>query len=377
MTKKTLPFTHYLVGGAVRDELLNLPIKDRDWVVTGATPDDLLSHNFQQVGKLFPVFLHPETKEEYALARTEVKKGQGYTGFICDFSPAISLEEDLARRDLTINAIAKDKDGTLIDPYQGIRDLNNRIFRHVSDAFIEDPLRVIRVARFSARFEQFGFNIASETLVLMTQISQSGELESLNQERIWRELEKSLSYPNPESFFNVLESCQALEHVLADFEWSAIATLLKQADQNLLSSFDNKYLVWAYICHQTPPNKLAPALDKLTCPNQFKHYANLVSEFMHNTKLPMSAEEWDQWLASFTAIKKPQIFNEFTKLLSRLTGTSINDWHDLRSRIASVNAKDMMKQGHKGAELGQAIKLARIAKLENSLNPLVKAVEIN
>ena len=201
MTKKTLPFTHYLVGGAVRDELLNLPIKDRDWVVTGATPDDLLSHNFQQVGKLFPVFLHPETKEEYALARTEVKKGQGYTGFICDFSPAISLEEDLARRDLTINAIAKDKDGTLIDPYQGIRDLNNRIFRHVSDAFIEDPLRVIRVARFSARFEQFGFNIASETLVLMTQISQSGELESLNQERIWRELEKSLSYPNPESFF--------------------------------------------------------------------------------------------------------------------------------------------------------------------------------
>jgi len=377
MTKTDLPFTHYLVGGAVRDELLNLPIKDRDWVVTGATPDDLLSHSFQQVGKLFPVFLHPKTKEEYALARTEVKKGQGYTGFICDFSPTISLEEDLARRDLTINAIAKDKDGTLIDPYQGKKDLDKRIFRHVSDAFIEDPLRVIRVARFSARFEQFGFRIAPETLALMTQISLSGELESLNQERIWRELEKSLSYPNPESFFNVLDSCQALDHVLADFEWSAIATLLKQADQNLLSSLDNKYLVWAYICHKTLPNNLAPALDKLTCPNQFKHYANLVSEFMHNAKLPMKAEEWDQWLTSFTAIKKPQVFNEFAKLLSLLTNTDKNDWYDLRSRIASISAKDMMKQGHKGAELGQAIKQARITKLENSLNPLVKAVKIN
>ncbi len=377
MTKQTLPFTHYLVGGAVRDELLKLPIKDRDWVVTGATPNDLLSYNFQQVGKLFPVFLHPKTKEEYALARTEVKKGQGYTGFICDFSPNISLEEDLARRDLTINAIAKDNDGNLIDPYQGQQDLKNRIFRHVSDAFIEDPLRVIRVARFSARFTQFGFKIAPETLALMTQISQSGELESLNQERIWRELEKSLSYPNPESFFNVLESCQALDHILADFEWPAVAARLKQANQDLLSTLDNKYLVWAYICHQTPPNKLASALDQLTCPNQFKHYANLVSEFMHNTRLPMTAEAWDQWLTSLTAIKKPQVFSEFVKLLSLLTDTSSNDWHDLRSHIASVSAKDMMKQGYKGAELGQAIKQTRIAKLESSLNPLVKVEETN
>ena len=372
MPNHNLPFTHYLVGGAVRDELLGLAIIDRDWVVTGATPQDLLDYHFQQVGKLFPVFLHPKTKEEYALARKEVKQGQGYTGFICDFSPDISLEEDLARRDLTINAIAKDAKGNLIDPYNGALDIEQRIFRHVSDAFIEDPLRVIRVARFSARFHRFGFTIAPETLQLMQRICDSGEIESLNQERIWRELEKALTYENPECFFDVLEQCQALQHVLQDFAWLPVAEQLKSS-QNILKSLNNKYLAWAFFCHKTPPDILSKGLNKLTCPNQFKHYANLVSEFMHKTQLPMNAEEWDHWLHLLTAIKKPQIFNEFVKVLSLLTETNANDWQDLRSKIAAVSAKEMMKQGYKGSELGQAIKQARLTQLNISGNPLVKA----
>ncbi len=371
MPSKTLPFTHYLVGGAVRDELLDLPIIDRDWVVTGATPADLLAQNFQQVGKLFPVFLHPKSKEEYALARKEIKQGQGYTGFICDFSPDISLEEDLARRDLTINAIAKDNEGNLIDPYNGKADLEQRIFRHVSDAFIEDPLRVIRVARFSARFHEFGFSIAPETLSLMTQISQSSELESLNQERIWRELEKALSYPNPECFFDTLAQCQALEHVIKNFEWSAIASQIETSSDNIFERLNNKYLVWAFLCHKTPPTLLAEALNKLTCPNQFKHYANLVCEFMHSAQLPMAAEQWDNWLHILTAIKKPQIFNEFVKVLSLLTNTKSDDWQALRHLVADISAKDMMKLGFKGAELGLALKQARLDKLKSSDNPLI------
>jgi tRNA nucleotidyltransferase (CCA-adding enzyme) len=372
MPSKTLPFTHYLVGGAVRDGLLGLPIIDKDWVVTGATPADLIAQKFQQVGKLFPVFLHPKSKEEYALARKEIKKGQGYTGFICDFSPDISLEEDLARRDLTINAMAQDSEGNLIDPYQGKKDLDNRIFRHVSDAFIEDPLRVIRVARFSARFKVFDFSIAPETLTLMTRISQSGELESLNQERIWRELEKALTYPNPECFFHTLSQCQALEHILQGFEWPQIATYLDKTPEDIFKQFNNKYLAWAFLCHQTQPVVLSKMLNRLTCPNQFKLYANLVSEFINSVTLPMEAIQWDHWLQLLTAIKKPQVFDEFVKILSLLTNTDADDWQDLRKQIASISPKDMMKLGFKGAELGQAIKQARLDALKNSPNPLIK-----
>lgn len=372
MPTKELPFTYYLVGGAVRDTLLGLTIIDRDWVITGSTPQDLLDQNFQQVGKQFPVFLHPKTKEEYALARTEVKQGQGYTGFICDFSPDISLEEDLARRDLTINAIAMDNEGNLIDPYQGREDLEKRIFRHVSDAFIEDPLRVIRVARFSARFNHFGFSIAPETLTLMTKISQSGELESLNQERIWRELEKALSYPNPEAFFETLSSCQALAHVLKDFEWSAIREYLAKVDKNVFEHLNNKYLAWAFLCHKTQPNHLFNILNTLTCPNQYKHYAQLVNDFLHTEQLPLTPEKWDHWLHLLTAIKKPQIFDEFVKVLSLLTQTPQESWQELKTLIASVNAKDMMKQGFKGAQLGQAIKEARLVKLRQCSNPLIR-----
>lgn len=187
----------YLVGGAVRDQLLGLPVKDRDFLVVGATSEQLLAQGFQQVGADFPVFLHPETKEEYALARQERKQGKGYNGFICDFYPTVTLEQDLIRRDLTINAIAQDETGKIFDPYGGVQDLENRILRHISPAFSEDPLRVLRVARFAARFHTFGFTIADETLALMRELSSSGELENLTAERIWLETEKAFAEANP------------------------------------------------------------------------------------------------------------------------------------------------------------------------------------
>lgn len=200
----------YLVGGAVRDKLLNHPVKDRDWVVVGATPDDMLNKGFQQVGKDFPVFLHPSSKQEYALARMERKTGVGYTGFSCDSSVNVTLEQDLSRRDLTINAMAMDDDGNIIDPYHGQQDLAQKTLRHVSEAFVEDPLRVLRVARFAARYHQYGFNIADETMALMTQISQSGELQSLSAERVWQESARALLEPNPEVYFETLKHCDAL-----------------------------------------------------------------------------------------------------------------------------------------------------------------------
>lgn len=204
------PFHVYLVGGAVRDQLLNLPVKDRDWVIVGATPQTLIDLGYQQVGKDFPVFLHPQSKEEYALARTERKSGQGYTGFICDFSAEITLEQDLIRRDLTINAMAQDLQGNLYDPYHGADDLRQRILRHVFPAFVEDPLRVLRVARFAARYHHLGFTIAPETLQLMQTLTEQGELQHLTAERVWAETEKALNEKNPEIYFETLRQVGAL-----------------------------------------------------------------------------------------------------------------------------------------------------------------------
>lgn len=200
----------YLVGGAVRDALLHRPVHEQDWVVVGARPEDLTSQGYRAVGKDFPVFLHPETQEEYALARTERKSGSGHTGFICDFSPDITLEDDLVRRDLTVNAMARDSDGTIIDPYGGQQDLAARLLRHVSPAFREDPLRVFRVARFAARYAPLGFRIADDTLHLMQDMCASGELDSLTPERVWKETERALGEDAPDVYIRVLRDCGAL-----------------------------------------------------------------------------------------------------------------------------------------------------------------------
>lgn len=208
----------YLVGGAVRDQLLQLPVYDRDWVVVGSSPQAMLAAGFQAVGKDFPVFLHPNSKEEHALARTERKTGVGYTGFTCHYAPDVTLEEDLLRRDLTINAMAQDNSGQLIDPYGGQHDLAAKVLRHVSPAFVEDPLRVLRVARFAAKLHHLGFTVAKETRQLMAKIAQSGELQHLTAERVWQEWHKSLSTHHPEVFLQVLRDCGALAVVLPEID---------------------------------------------------------------------------------------------------------------------------------------------------------------
>ncbi len=201
----------YLVGGAVRDQLLGLPIQEKDWVVVGATVNEMLQQGFRQVGKDFPVFLHPKTHEEYALARVERKIGKGYTGFDFDASSSVTLEDDLLRRDLTINAMALSAEGELIDPFHGKEDLENKILRHVSKAFVEDPVRILRIARFAARFSQFGFTVAPETMSLMKEMVNAGEVDALVAERVWKEWEKALNEKNPEKFFEVLFECGALQ----------------------------------------------------------------------------------------------------------------------------------------------------------------------
>ncbi|EIJ45350.1 tRNA nucleotidyltransferase [Herbaspirillum sp. GW103] len=206
----------YTVGGAVRDGLLGLPVKDRDHVVVGATPEQLLALGFRPVGKDFPVFLHPETHEEYAMARTERKTAPGYKGFDFHAAPDVTLEDDLARRDLTINAMAQDEDGTLVDPYHGRADLEARVFRHVSDAFVEDPVRILRVARFAARFADF--TVAPQTNALMQRMVDEGEVDALVPERVWQELSRGLMEHKPSRMFEVLRVCGALQRILPELD---------------------------------------------------------------------------------------------------------------------------------------------------------------
>lgn len=301
----------YLVGGAVRDGLLKLPVKDKDWVVVGATPQQMLDEGYQQVGKDFPVFLHPQSHEEYALARTERKSGQGYTGFTCYSAPDVTLEQDLLRRDLTINAIAQDENGGLIDPYNGLSDIERRLLRHVSPAFNEDPLRVLRVARFAARYAHLNFQIAPETLALMREMTDNGEIAYLTAERVWKETESALTSRNPQVFFAVLRECGALKVLFPEIDalygvpapakWhpeidTGIHTLMTLSIAAQLSpEVDVRF---ATLCHDlgkglTPKEKWpshhghGPAGVKLVeqlcarlrVPNEIRDLARLVAEF--------------------------------------------------------------------------------------------------
>lgn len=216
--KPNIPEKIYRVGGAVRDKLLGYPFYDNDWVVVGSTPELMLANGFQPVGKDFPVFLHPQTKEEYALARTERKTAPGYSGFTFHTAANITLEQDLIRRDLTINAIAEDKDGNLIDPHNGAQDITDKILRHVSAAFCEDPVRILRVARFAARYHHLGFTVAKETNQLMQTMVDQGEANHLVAERVWQETEKALGERNPEVFFQTLRQCGALKIIFPELD---------------------------------------------------------------------------------------------------------------------------------------------------------------
>lgn len=301
----------YLVGGAVRDRLLGLPVKDRDWVVVGATPEEMLNAGYQQVGRDFPVFLHPQSHEEYALARTERKSGFGYTGFTCYAAPDVTLEQDLLRRDLTVNALAQDESGHIIDPYDGQKDLRNRILRHVSPAFGEDPLRVLRVARFAARYAHLSFRIADETMALMREMTEAGELAHLTAERVWQETENALRTRNPQVFFQVLRDCGALKvlfpevdalfGVPAPAKWhpeidTGIHTLMTVSMAAMLSP--NVDVRFATLCHDLGKGLTPKALwprhhghgpagvrlveklcQRLRVPNELRDLAKLVAEF--------------------------------------------------------------------------------------------------
>lgn len=290
----------YLVGGAVRDALLGLDGSDRDWVVVGASTEEMLALGYRPVGKDFPVFLHPDTHEEYALARTERKSGKGYKGFTVYAAPDVTLEQDLQRRDLTINAIAQDNDGQLIDPWQGQQDIQNRLLRHVSPAFREDPLRVLRAARFAARFAPLGFSIADETLALMRDICADGELQHLTAERVWREIETALGERRPRVFFEVLRDCGALAVLIPALERQLTASdagdSLAILDQACAISHD-KAVRFAALMHKSA-NTSAPGL---ITPKEYSELTRQCSEQLEQCQRALTLEP-GELLALYSAV---------------------------------------------------------------------------
>lgn len=385
----------YLVGGAVRDGILQLPITERDWVVVGTTPQEMLAQGYQQVGKDFPVFLHPESREEYTLARTEYKSGQGYTGFICYSSPEVTLEEDLRRRDLTINAIARDEQDHLIDPYQGQADIRQRWLRHVSNAFGEDPLRVLRVARFAARFSHLNFRIVPETLALMQNMID--ELPLLSPERIWKETERALATCNPQVYFQVLRDCGALKILFPELDalfgipapvkWhpeidTGIHTLMTVSMAARLS--DDIAVRFATLCHDVgkalTPRELWPShqghsqagvkvverlCQRLKAPNAVRNLAKIVAKYhdmLHNAE-NLTPKTLIKLFSAIDVWRRPERLEQII-LASKadVCGRSGFENHPypqgdfLREAFrvaASITACDIITDGFRGAKIGK------------------------
>ncbi|MBE0365207.1 tRNA nucleotidyltransferase (CCA-adding enzyme) [Pseudoalteromonas ulvae UL12] len=355
----------YLVGGAVRDSLLKRRVTERDYVVVGATADEMIKKGFTQVGRDFPVFLHPKTKEEYALARTERKKGQGYTGFICDFTADITLEEDLIRRDLTVNAIAQAPDGQLIDPYGGQADLNNRILRHVSDAFSEDPLRILRVARFAARYHYLGFTVAPETITLMKNMVNLGEIATLTPERVWIEWEKSLKEGAFPIFLSALKQTGALAAIspALDSFWNTdeeqyfMAKI--QASQHAITP---EQLFSAITCTLST-DEFTHLKQALKLPNCFSELTVLAHQFQSIFTAQLIKPE--HVLSFFNGIdlwRKPERLDQLTSVFQLKTVTTsshLEPLHAAAKSAGSVNAQTFIQQGITGAAIKPAMETAR------------------
>jgi tRNA nucleotidyltransferase (CCA-adding enzyme) len=357
----------YLVGGAVRDTLLGYPFHERDWVVVGARAEELLALGYQPVGKDFPVFLHPDSKEEYALARTERKTAAGYTGFDCYASPEVTLEQDLQRRDLSINAMAQDDDGSIIDPYGGQQDLANKLLRHVSPAFTEDPLRVLRVARFSARYSHLGFTVAEQTLTLMRDIATSGELQSLPAERVWKELERALTERSPGQFFTTLEEAGALAQLMPELcQLSATAknALTHAAAQGVSSRIRFSLLFVAL--EKTAAKKLC---QRIKAPNEFRDLALLVSQYAAACNQQNNPEQLLSLIENCDAIRRPQRFSEFLSscaLLFKQPETCAQLPQALAACIR-VNAAELAAQGLKGRAIATALRQKRLAAISTHI----------
>lgn len=401
----------FLVGGAVRDALLRLPVKDRDWVVVGATPENMLEQGYQQVGRDFPVFLHPRSREEYALARTERKSGNGYTGFVTQFAPDVTLEQDLQRRDLTINAIARADDGALIDPYNGQQDLAHRTLRHVSAAFNEDPLRVLRVARFAARFAHLNFRVAEETQHLMREMAESGELTHLTAERVWKETEKALLTRNPQVYFQVLRDCGALQVLFpeldnlygipAPIKWhpeidTGVHALMTLTMSAALS--DELDVRFATLFHDvgkalTPPEKwpshhghglagvpLVEALcQRLRVPNQVRDLALIVTEF-HDVVHTIERQSAASLIALFDRIdawRKPDRVEKMAltseadaRGRAGLESMAYPQGDYLRQAFAlaqSVPTKEVVAAGFKGPAVREELTRRRVMAVQEGL----------
>jgi len=372
----------YLVGGAVRDALLNRKVVERDYVVVGATPEEMLSQGFTQVGKDFPVFLHPKTQEEYALARTERKSGKGYTGFVCDASSSVTLEEDLLRRDLTVNAIAQDNLGNLIDPYGGKKDLENRLLRHVSEAFSEDPLRVFRVARFATRYAYLGFTIATETMALMQSMAESDELSTLSAERVWQETKRSLLEKTPHVFFTVLNQAHGLNDWFTELESNldaALATLKTAVDlekvenESVVKDTDTETarLITRFTALLTHLNEeeAKQLCSRLKVQNQVSEIVILACKF--KGFLLNAQNSPADLLALFNGCDAWRREERFTLLLSAFAPYAHNkgiDWQRQRKRIENslsaanqVNVQDIIATGVKGPEIKDALNRAKLS----------------
>ena len=398
----------YLVGGAVRDALLGYPSSENDWVVVGATPADLLEQGFQQVGKDFPVFLHPDTKDEYALARTERKRGHGYTGFAVHCDPAVTLEQDLLRRDLTINAMARSPDGDIIDPYGGQRDLAAKVLRHVSDAFVEDPLRVLRTARFAARYAHLGFGVAPETLALMAEIVDQDELAHLPAERIWVEMERALGERDPQVFVQVLRDCGALARLLPELEAlfgvpqtekyhpeidTGVHTLMALQQAALLTpATDVRFALllhdlgkgttpraeWPrHIAHERRGLKLVEQVcQRLKAPGQYRELALKVCEYHTHCHraLELRGKTLLKLLNATDALRRPERFEAFLlaceadargrKGLEQRDYPQADYLRRAQAMAQEVSAAAFSEQGLQGKALGEAIAAERVRRLE-------------
>lgn len=355
----------YLVGGAIRDRLLNLPIKERDWVVVGATVDDMLQKGFRPVGKDFPVFLHPMTKEEYALARTERKVRRGYTGFEFDSSPHVTLEEDLKRRDLTINAIAEAPDGHLIDPFHGQIDLQQKFLRHVSEAFVEDPVRILRVARFAARFADLGFIVASETNELMKEMVKSHEVDALVAERVWKELERALKEKQPKQFFQVLADCNALPVL---FPQIGIDTKGMNALVKAARNVPDAQIRFAALMYDISEIEIKQMCERYRVPSDYRDLACLVSKYhpIYKNIQTASAKDVVNLFINIDAFRREERFKKFLAAVAVTTENNYTDWLLQCYRAAkSININELLNKGLKGKELAGSIIEKRIEAVEN------------
>ena len=398
----------YLVGGAVRDKLLDYPVHERDWVVVGSSPQALLDLGYKPVGKDFPVFLHPETNEEYALARTERKSGHGYAGFTFHTGDGVSLEDDLARRDLTINAIALSEDGEYIDPYNGRADIDNRILRHVSPAFIEDPVRVLRIARFAARYHHLGFTVADETLTLMQQIAATGELNHLVPERVWQEFSRALTGNNPDVFFRVLRDANALEVLMPELnalfgvpqppkyhpeiDTGEHCMLVLQQASKLSNALTVRFAClthdlgkgttpeseWpSHRGHETRGLALVEAVcARLKVPSDCRQLALIVCEFHTNCHkaLELKPSTLLKKLENMDSFRRPERFQEFL-LCCKADARGRTGLEDIPYRQADyfsealecaqqVSTQELIQRGFSGPQLGDALHNARLHALQ-------------